>query len=465
MGSAVSPTTHAPELAMQKRVVALRRMASLLAKCSAATSSLVDALSRLRATMPWKDGTAIDARMASTTSVTISSMSVKPRVRAWAGQHKSMGLADIAVRSTMAFGWNLTHRAKPEQANMDGRSFFSDRRQAVIWQRGCRVEGLLLCIALGIGVAALLAVAPGAPGNRLERFGLFGFFALWVVLPWYLVSCALLRTWRVHPALKAGTALLILFAWSLSVGAATFALIEPLGLIDTTFQQFLGDVAILGVILVAILFLVGWQAAWLWHWRLRSSAAEAQALGARLQPHFLFNSLNGISELVATDAARAESMIEALSRMLRAHLDSGSIVPLSQELALARDYLALESMRLGDRLQVTWKVAGGLPDPAVPSLCVQTLVENAVRHGVAHMPNGGELRIELSTDSRQLHVEIDNDLPEHGSDRIAQGAVGIGLPSARARLAAFFGTTATLETRQADGRFLARLSLPLAKDK
>jgi two-component system sensor histidine kinase AlgZ len=343
---------------------------------------------------------------------------------------------------------------------MDGRSFFQDKRDAGAWQAGCRVEGLLVCIALGTAVAALLAVAPGAPGNRWERFGLFGFFGLWIVLPWYFLVCVFFRPMQIRARFKAGGALALLFVWSLVIGGITHALMQPLALVNESRWAFLQDVGMIGGILTLSLGLVSWQASRLRHWRTRSSAAEVEAWTARLRPHFLFNSLNGITELVATDAPRAEEMIEALARILRASLETGASVPLAQELAVVRDYLKLESMRLEARLRVTWSLPERLPDLAVPTLCLQTLVENAVRHGIGQLAKGGEINIAIATEPSTLIATISNDLAPGQPGTPSPEGCGLGLSSTRARIDALYGKQASLQTWTSDDRFFARLCLP-----
>ena len=347
---------------------------------------------------------------------------------------------------------------------MDERSFFQDKRDAGAWQAGCRVEGLLVCIALGMAVAALLAVAPGAPGNRWERFGLFGFFALWIVLPWYFAVCALLRPLRIKAAPKAAAALSLMFAWTLVVGAMTHALMHPLGIVEESRWGFLQDVGMIGGILTLSLGLASWQASRLRHWRTRSSAAEMEAWTARLRPHFLFNSLNGITELVATDATRAEEMIEALARMLRASLGSGVLVPLESELAVVRDYLKLEAMRLEERLHVSWSLPEELPKADVPALCLQTLVENAVHHGIAQRAEGGTIDIRVESNAGVLVTTICNEFDAASTETQTSVRNGIGLDSTRARIETLFGKQASLRTWTDDGRYYACLSLPIADD-
>ncbi|TVT56169.1 MAG: hypothetical protein FHK80_12150 [Azoarcus sp. PHD] len=406
-------------------------------------------------------------RIASTASVTISSISENPPDRHCRRERYCPDIkfefSGIALGLTITREFTLAHAGRRRQALMDGRSFFQDKRDAGAWQAGCRVEGLLVCIALGMAVAALLAVAPGAPGNRWERFGLFGFFGLWIVLPWYFLVCAFLRPLQLKARVKAAAALAMLFVWSLVVGSITHALMRPLDIVEESQWAFLQDVGMIGGILTLSLGLVSWQASRLRHWRTRSSAAELEAWSARMRPHFLFNSLNGITELVATDASRAEEMIEALARMLRASLETGASVPIARELEVVRDYLALESMRLEERLRVTWTLPEHLPEIEVPALCLQTLVENAVRHGVCQRAEGGDISISIETGADTLVVAIGNDVASAAPGAHPAEGNGIGLNSTRTRIDALYGARASLQTGSQDGRFFARLTLPIAE--
>jgi two-component system, LytTR family, sensor histidine kinase AlgZ len=189
-------------------------------------------------------------------------------------------------------------------------------------------------------------------------------------------------------------------------------------------------------------------------------AARVASLQARIRPHFLFNSMNIIASLIPLDPDGAERAVEDLSELFRASLREGATtVPLADELELCERYLRLEQLRLGERLVIERALA---PVPAgvrIPPLSVQPLLENAIYHGVQTRPEGGTVRLELRADGRTLRVEVSNPLPAEPR-RAGQGA-GIALANIRDRLAAIYGERAGLGTASVEGRFVARLALPL----
>lgn len=175
----------------------------------------------------------------------------------------------------------------------------------------------------------------------------------------------------------------------------------------------------------------------------RLTQARLDAISAQLNPHFLFNALNSIAELVHHDAARADRMLVGLSALLRRSLDSSRLqwVGLREELELLAQYLDIEKVRLGERLQVHWHVAEDCLDEAVPPLLLQPLVENAVVHGIARRLRPGNLRIAAGFMPGALWLEVEDD----GADGLpdAEGH-GIGLSNTRARLQALYGADAAL---------------------
>jgi len=134
--------------------------------------------------------------------------------------------------------------------------------------------------------------------------------------------------------------------------------------------------------------------------------AELKALKAQINPHFLFNSLNSISALAGIDAVRAREMCVGLSDFLRNSLRMGEreVVPLSEELALADSYLGVEQVRFGARLRVEQAMEPGCETCLVPPLLLQPLVENAVKHGIASMVDGGTVRLEAWRVENALHL-------------------------------------------------------------
>lgn len=187
--------------------------------------------------------------------------------------------------------------------------------------------------------------------------------------------------------------------------------------------------------------------------------AELRALRAQIDPHFLFNSLQSISALTTADPPAARRMCLLLADFLRDTLALGARqrIPLSSELMMARRFLAVEQVRFGDRLQVDI-VAGDAEGCEVPPLLLQPLVENAVTHGVAHLIEGGTVRIRAERRVASLVVTVDNPCD---ADRPAGRGTGLGLRNVRARLESLYGNDALLRTDEADGRFRVRVEMPL----
>jgi two-component system, LytTR family, sensor histidine kinase AlgZ len=188
--------------------------------------------------------------------------------------------------------------------------------------------------------------------------------------------------------------------------------------------------------------------------------AELRALRAQIDPHFLFNSLNAVSALTTSDPAAARAMCLELSDFLRATLQVGARerIPLADELALVRSFLTVEKTRFGARLTVEERVEDAARACPVPPLLLQPLVENAVRHGIAHLVDGGAIRLAASVADGRLRLAVDNPAdPERPRGR----AAGVGLANVRARLQALYGPAARCETAERDGRYRVEISLPL----
>ena len=195
-----------------------------------------------------------------------------------------------------------------------------------------------------------------------------------------------------------------------------------------------------------------------------SAAQQAQlaALRYQLNPHFLFNTLNSISALIVTRRnSDAEEMTDKLSHFLRASLntDPGEMVPLEEELALTEEYLDIEGVRFGDRLNVSIQCSPDAGAALVPSFLVQPLVENAIKHGVAPSREPVEIAISAEIEGRDLCIRVENDsVPLVHEAR--SGRTGVGLVNVRRRLEAVYGKKATLTTEALAGGFLATVCIP-----
>ena len=186
--------------------------------------------------------------------------------------------------------------------------------------------------------------------------------------------------------------------------------------------------------------------------------AELRALRAQIDPHFLFNSLQSISALTTADPAAARRMCLLLADFLRDTLALGARgrIPVARELALAQRFLSIEQVRFGDRLTIDID-AGNAAAAEVPPLLVQPLVENAVTHGIAHLLEGGVVRIRAQRKVASLVLTVDNPCD---ADRPSGRGTGLGLRNVRERLESAYGTDAFLHTEEKDGRFIAKIELP-----
>lgn len=172
--------------------------------------------------------------------------------------------------------------------------------------------------------------------------------------------------------------------------------------------------------------------------------AELQALRSQLNPHFLFNSLHSISALATQDGSRAREMCVRLADFLRHSLGLGSreSIPLREELALAKSYLEVEQVRFGARLRVVEEIGPGCQECAVPALLLQPLVENAVKHGVAGMLEGGEIRLAVERSGGGVTITLENGFdPEMPAPR----NLGMGLEHVRRRLQVRYGEAASFD--------------------
>jgi hypothetical protein len=198
--------------------------------------------------------------------------------------------------------------------------------------------------------------------------------------------------------------------------------------------------------------------------------SQMRALRYQLQPHFLFNTLNAISTLVLDNQPRiATQMIARLADLLRRTLESPDThqVSLKEEVAVTKEYLALEKVRFGPRLMVSFEIDPKTQEAMVPRFLLQPLVENAIRHGIAKRPDGGNLVLRSDTVGGRLRVRIENDSAEDDSPVLQRTTAtphrGVGLTNTRARLQQMYGYEATLETHAtANGTYEVRISMPFS---
>lgn len=199
--------------------------------------------------------------------------------------------------------------------------------------------------------------------------------------------------------------------------------------------------------------------------QLEARNAQLLALRYQLNPHFLFNSLNAVSTLVATKRNEdANRMIVNLAQFLRATLERDDVHEhaLADELVLTESYLAVEQVRLGERLRVEWRIGPDVLDAMLPYLLLQPLAENAIRHGIALRSRPGRLEIAVEQRGAQLQVRVQNDMDDTGGK--AQASPGIGLANVAKRLERIYGASFSFANGVTpEGRYEAVVSIPARK--
>ena len=189
--------------------------------------------------------------------------------------------------------------------------------------------------------------------------------------------------------------------------------------------------------------------------------AELRALRAQIDPHFLFNSLNSISALTVSDPQGARRMCLLLADFLRSSLVLGAKteIPVSEELRLVESFLDIEKVRYGKRLSVVRHIDPNCNGCLVPPLLIQPLVENAIRHGIAPLVDGGTIRIDVQRDGGSLEIILENPVDSGGTMTSKSGA-GVGLENVRSRLAKLFANDARIDISHENSRFQVRLRFP-----
>jgi len=189
--------------------------------------------------------------------------------------------------------------------------------------------------------------------------------------------------------------------------------------------------------------------------------SQLQVLKMQLHPHFLFNTLNAISALIRESPDEADEMVSRLGDLLRMTLETAGLqeVPFKKELEFLHHYLEIEQTRFQDRLKVEMAIEPDALDGLVPSMILQPLVENSVRHGVAPRPEGGCIKIKAWRDNSRLRLEVEDDGPGLSGDSPLKERVG--LTNTRARVRNLYGDEHELKLRNAaDGGLVVSLSIP-----
>ena len=327
----------------------------------------------------------------------------------------------------------------------------------------CAIRSVFAVVVTGELLAVLLSLAAVEQlGEFVQTLSLISLMVQWIALTTTALLCLLKRQLLSMGNRLAGLSaltLLLVMTTLVSLLAGWIDGYLGLELITTDRGMLLRALAISAIVGLVVLHYLYLQSLWQRHMEAENSA-RLQALHSRIRPHFLFNSMNTIASLTRSDPALAERVVEDLADLFRVSLgDAARPSTLGRELQLARQYLGIEQVRLGDRLRVEWELEG-LPDEAMmPPMILQPLLENAVYHGIEPVAEGGKILVTGCYRRRRVNLSIRNSLPQEGETSHRQGN-RLAMDNIRERLDGIFDMEASLTESNVDGEFQVRLVFP-----
>ena len=334
-------------------------------------------------------------------------------------------------------------------------------RQRTFLPDFCALPMVFGVVVLSELFAFVLVLAGSSPDRIWDDLALVSLFVQWAGLSGAALLCLFRKRLSRLGDIGAGTAsylLLIVLVLLLSEGAYHL-LLDALPGAPQGHLQFVARNVAIGAIVAGIIlryFYIRHQ------WRLQieaESEARVQALQARIRPHFLFNSLNTAASLTHEHPELAEEALEDLADLFRASLsDNRTLVTFADEVSLTQGYLAIEQLRLGERLTICWNVDAIPEQWPVPPLTLQPLVENAVYHGIEPRAGGGTIRIDGRRSGQFVEIEVVNPEVENEMPRTTGNSIAID--NIRQRLTARYGPDGSLVVERKNGEYRARLRIP-----
>lgn len=325
----------------------------------------------------------------------------------------------------------------------------------------CRVQSVLMVVLIGELLAVIFTLLTAKRGvDTWQSLGLYSISMQWVLLMSVGTLCILRPFLARLKDLYAGVVSLLIILTATSI-FTTISILYYYGLDFNPFellqrQFFTKNMIIAGLIGAVMLRYFYLQQQYRKQLTLETSA-RLEALQARIRPHFLFNSMNVIASLTRIDPKTAETAIEDLSDLIRATLDNrNELIPLEIELENGKRYLSIETLRLGERLQVDWQVDERCLGLLVPPLSVQPLLENAVYHGIQMLPDGGTIKVKVGQQGKMLNIEVNNPKMEESEHK----GNGIALNNISQRLEVIFQGQASLERTNTNNLYTVIMKVP-----
>ena len=324
----------------------------------------------------------------------------------------------------------------------------------------CAPHTILGLVIIGelLALMLLLASSDGFDFSWAD-FGIASMMIQWIILCCAAALCQLRdRLNRLNPRLSGS------LAYSICLGISGISLWFANHVLSANYSslQWLQHFLI-AAITIGILLRYLWLQQQLHNREQAEMNARFDVLQARIHPHFLFNSMNTIASLIHVDPNAAEKTVEDLSTLFRASLSLPNLIPLQQEVDLCQRYIAIESIRLGERLDMQWDIATPLPNTQVPSLLLQPLLENAIVHGIQKNIAGGIIRFTLAVSKKVMTIYISNPLPKITVEPQKAEGNKMAYQNIQHRLATHYGNNAKMriDRNTANNTYEIILTLPI----
>jgi len=316
----------------------------------------------------------------------------------------------------------------------------------------CRTEALVWVTLLAVVLAIILELLLRGANFSVTSLGQSALLILWMVLIGCFFACLIRRISIGWPLWAIVVSVMLGIQTAGLLGAWGQILVTGSGFLDTLIPSQLLS-ALIGSVALRFFYIRDQE-------RQRADAfkqAELELLQARIQPHFLFNTLNSIASLIVSSPDKAEGAVLDLADLMRSSLNAGQHrVTLAQELELCEKYLQIESLRMGDRLHWSFEVTADAAAKYVPSLSLQPLIENSVLHGVSQIPEGGSIYLDARLNGNELSLDIRNPV----SDGPASSAGNqIALANVLERFQAFSDLAVELSARTEKGQYILQIRM------
>lgn len=333
----------------------------------------------------------------------------------------------------------------------------------------CTNQTVLTAMLIGELLAIILTASTGHWNlNSITYLAYASLFIQWITLTDIALLCWGKRWFtRLQPRAMMAVIYIALQCITLTISEIGYQVVIHAELSLSWEDNFHGRLISSNLLISMIITAVAMRYFYLQHQNVQRLKAETQAkieaLQARIRPHFLFNSMNTIANLVHEDPYKAEDAVLDLSELFRSSLGKHDYVSLREEIQITQRYTNIETLRMGERLKLIWKIPRILPSLQMPALMLQPLVENAIYHGIEPIPEGGEIHVVVDVDDDKVSISISNPVPEQVPEGRRRGNQ-IALNNIRQRLELAYGSQGRMDITHNATQHRVVLQIPLDKE-